>query len=29
MEEWKKGIVIEYSIPDDFDRAQLYLVTKK
>lgn len=25
-EFWKKGVCIEYSIPDDYDRAQLYLL---
>lgn len=28
-EEWKKGIVLEYSTPDDFNRAELYLIRKK
>ena len=26
--EWKKGIVIEYSTADDYDRAELYVITK-
>jgi hypothetical protein len=24
--EWKKGVVVQYSTPDDFDRAELYLI---
>ena len=27
-DEWKKGIVIEYSTPDDYERAELYIIKK-
>ena len=28
-EIWKKDIVVEYSTPDDYERAKLYLIEKK
>lgn len=28
-DEWKKGIVVEYSTPDDYERAELYLIKMK
>ena len=28
-EEWKKGIVLKYSTPDDYNRAELYHITNK